>query len=251
MKSSLPRKQLWGFFVLSYFITWILLFEFILPVNKIFPKPSVVLEAFIDLTKNFDLITHYLSSLGVIYLSMMAGYFIVFLLRSTLLTKENFSFNIIKSIEWYTNYIPAIVFGIFLIYWFPTSEIIEFVFSTILTVFTLTFAVKTAKKNVKSEFLDSASSLGISNKIIKCEIIWKSILPELKKEIFRLHIFLWSVLISFEFIKGGYGLGVLFKSALSYNDISGLVAVTLLTGISIFIFDGALKKILNRVVFWE
>lgn len=251
MKSSSNHKHLWVYIVFSYFLTWVLFFEYILPATKLFPKPSVVLEAIDDLIRDYDLIIHFLSSIGVVYLSILTGYLIVYLIRDILLSKNTTILHIFKSMLWFARYFPAILLGIFLIYWFPGSEISEFIFAVVLNCFILLSVILTAKKKIKSEYVESAISFGADAKNVNRNIIWKSLLPEIKNEMFKLHMFLWSSIIVFEFIKGGYGIGVLLNSALLYNDISALVAISLLTGITIIMFYSAFRKILNRVVFWE
>jgi taurine transport system permease protein len=106
-------------------------------------------------------------------------------------------------------------------------------------------------ENVNEEYISSAQSLGVNENEITRFIVWKNILPRLTEHLFNLHFYLWSMLIIFEFIKGGLGLGLIFRQALEYKDLSAIFSAFLITGISIYFGTLILKYIGNKFVFWS
>jgi len=239
------------YFLFTYLVLWILLFEFLLPVNQVLPKPSIVIESFPDLWTDYNLPANYLSTISVIYISLILAFFTVKILSPYLVEKNNFISLFINSLEWFSEFLPGIIIGLLLIFWFPESEFIEFVFAFATAFTSLMIKFQNESENVSKEYIFSAQSLGLGeNKITKL-IIWKDVQPRLTNHLFNLHFYLWSMLILFEFIKGGLGLGVIFKQALDYKDLSAIFSVFLITGLTIYLGTLVLKYIRNKFVFWS
>ncbi len=238
-------------FVLLYFVLWIILFEFIIPSNNIIPKPSIVFLSFGALWKDYNLLTNTLITVTNIYIPLIAAYFLLELFSTLMLKLGNLFEDFLMSISWFTKYIPAIIFGIFLIYWFPYSNLIEFIFSFIIGIISLTFLFISEVKHVGSEFLDSAISLGANKKIISRKIIWKAVQPKLFRQLIKLHFNIWSVLIIFEFIKGSSGIGGILRLSLSYRDVSSLFAVFLIIGFIIYLGTQTIKYLQNKFCHWS
>ncbi len=247
----ITRKSIF-YFLLGYLILWILLFDFILPPNEILPRPSIVFESFPALWTDYNLFYNFLSSFAAIYFSLLLGYFAVWSIRRFIILGNNFLVDFISSLQWFSKYIPGILLGLFLIYWFPQSGYIEFIFA-FFTVF-ISIIIKVQHEvttGLKKEYTDSAGSLGASSKLIAEKITWKSIEPELFSHIIELHFYLWGMLIIFEYIKGGMGLGVILRTALEYRDISGLTAALIIVGVIIFAGNHLLRFIKNKFIFWS
>jgi ABC-type nitrate/sulfonate/bicarbonate transport system permease component len=238
------------YYLTGYFILWIILFEFLLPVNNILPKPSIVLESFDDLWRDYNLLINYLSTISVIYISMAAAYFILRLIRVQLLMRNNVLANLILSLEWFSEYVPGIVIGLILIYWFPNSEYIEFVFAFATVFISLLIKFQIITKELKQEYIDAAYSLGAGRTLIAKSVIWKSAEPALIEHLYQIHLYIWAMLIAFEFIKGGLGLGMIFRRALEFSDLSVLFSSLLITGITIFLGSLMIKSIKNKFFFW-
>ena len=238
-------------FILSYFILWIILFEFILPVNEILPGPSIVILSFSALWKDYHLLINFLFTFSSIYISLFTAYLFLFLLSSLISKMDNFFINFLLSLNWFSKFIPSIIFGMFLIYWFPNSNIIEIVFAFVSAYFSLVIAFMEAAKKVESEYLDSAVSLGAGEGLIAKKIIWKAVQPKLFKHLFSLHFNIWSIIIIFEYIKGGYGLGEIFRLSLTFHDISALFSITLIIGVVIYLGTQAIKYFQNKFCHWS
>jgi ABC-type nitrate/sulfonate/bicarbonate transport system permease component len=239
------------YFLLAYLILWVVLFEFILPVNNILPKPSIVIQSFGALWLDYNLPINFLSTVTVIYISLTISYFILKWVSVFLAKGSNPVSDFILSLEWFSEYIPGIIFGFLLIYWFPDSEIIEFVFAFGTAFSSLVIKFQKESGKVSKEFIDAAESLGVSGELLIKEVKWKAIQPEVMKHIFYLHFYIWTLLIVFEFIKGGYGLGSIFKSALEFNDISALFSIIVITGLTVYLGNSILKYLRNKFFFWS
>jgi len=238
-------------FLLSYFILWIVLFEWLLPVNHILPKPSIVFESFPYLWNDYKLPLNYLSTISVVYISLFLSYFCVKILSPYIKEKDNFISTFINSFEWFSEFIPGIIIALLLIFWFPESEFVEFIFAFATAFTSLIIKFQNESENVKEEYLFAAQSLGLSEKKITQLVIWKDVQPKLMAHILNFHFYIWTVLIIFEFIKGGLGLGVIFRRALEYKDLSAIFSVFLITGLTIYFGNLSLRIIRNKFINWN
>ncbi len=237
--------------LILYFILWILLFEFILPVNNILPKPSVVLLSFGALWSDYKLPVNFLSTICAVYFSLAIAYLIVWLLSEFLIKQNHFISDFLLSLHWFSIFIPWIILGLFLIYWFPASELVKYIFSFLIAFFSIMTHLKEEFGNVKREYIESAISLGANEKTVAKKIIWKSIQPQLFKRINFLQFQLWSLTIIFEYISGGYGLGNIYRHALNYRDLSAIFTITIIIGITIFLGTQLIKYLKNKFYHWS
>jgi ABC-type nitrate/sulfonate/bicarbonate transport system permease component len=239
------------YFVFSYVILWIILFEFILPVNNILPKPSVVILSFEDIWNDYSFLINYLSTVSVIYISIAAAYFLVKILSPYLKEKRNFITEFINSLEWFSEYLPGIAIGLLLIFWFPDSEYIEFLFVFASAFLSIAIKFQNESAKTKSEFIDSSLSLDADEKYIARKVIWQAAQPVLAKHLFSLHLYIWSILLAFEFMKEGFGLGYIFRLALEYRDLSAIFLIFVVTGITVYLGTLLINYIKNKFLFWS
>ena len=237
--------------LLSYLLLWIVLFEFILPANNFLPKPSVVLLSFDALWNDYKLPVNLLATISSIYIALIAAYFAAKYLAPVIFKKSHYFSEFLFSLHWFSIYVPWIIFGLFLIYWFPASPIIEFLFLFVTSFFSLIIKMKEESANIGKEYLDSAASLGADEKTIFRKIIWKSVQPKILKHSVNLHFNLWTLAIIFEFIKNGYGLGKIFRMALDYKDLSALFAASIITGVFVYLGNSAIKYYHNKFCHWS
>jgi NitT/TauT family transport system permease protein len=236
--------------VALYFLLWILLFEMILPVNNIFPKPSIVFQSLFDLVKTYQLGWNYLSTISAIYFPLILAYYLVQILFPIILYKTVIS-DIISSVEWVSRYIPGIILAMILIYWFPQSEITKFIFVFLISFTFFMFKSKNLAENLGSEYSLALKSFGIGANSILRKVIWKAVQPELMVHIIRQNIYLWASVVIFEYVNLGFGIGTLLRKILQFRDLSALVMIFIIIGISIFISTQLLKLIKNKVYFWK
>jgi len=236
--------------VLLYFLLWILLFELILPVNNIFPKPSIVFQSLFDLVKTYQLGWNYLSTVSAIYFPLILAYYLVQILFPIILQKNVIS-DIILSVEWFSRYIPGIILAMILIYWFPQSEITKFIFVFLISFTSFMFRSKNLAENLDSEYSLVLKSFGIGANSILRNVIWKTIQPELMAHIIRQNIYLWAFVVIFEYVNLGFGIGTILKKILQFRDLSALVMIFIIIGSSIFISTQLFKFIKNKVYSWK
>jgi taurine transport system permease protein len=239
------------YLVITYFFLWIIFFEFILPVNKILPKPSIVLESFPALWSYYNLPANFLATVSTVYISLFLAYLLVKFLSPYLKEKDNSITVFINSLEWFSQYLPGIIIGLLLIFWFPNSAYIEFVFAFATAFISIMIKFQNESDSADEEYIISAKSLGLNENEITKKIIWKNVEPKLMEHVFSLHLYLWSLIIIFEFIKDSSGLGVIFRQALEYQDLSAIFSVFLITGITIFLGTLLLKYFKKKFVFWR
>jgi ABC-type nitrate/sulfonate/bicarbonate transport system permease component len=238
------------FFLAIYLLLWVILFEFIFPVNKILPKPSIVILSFRDLWHVYNFGINFLSTFSIIIISIILAYFLVWLLKTPLI-KGRFIYSFITSLEWFSNYIPGIIIGLLLILWFPDFEYTDLIFVFTTALFSFIIEFKKEIKSVKQEYIDAVRSLGANEKFIAKKVVWKSIEPGLFNHIFELHFYLWTVLLVFEYIKGAHGLGSVIKLSIQFNDLSAFFTTLIIIGVTIFVLVLLLKFIQKKYYFWE
>ena len=233
-----------------YFLLWILLFELILPVSNISPKPSIVFQSLFDLVKTYQLGWNYLSTVSAIYFPLILAYYLVQIIFPIILNKTLIS-DIILSVEWFSRYIPGIILAMILIYWFPQSEITKFIFVFLISFTSFMFRSKNLAENLGSEYSLALKSFGIEANSISRKVIWKAIQPDLTAHIIRQNIYLWASIVIFEYVNLGYGMGTILRKILQFRDLSALVMIFVIIGTSIFISTQLLKLIKNKAYFWK
>ncbi len=244
------RKRLY-YLLLAYFLLWILWFEFILPANNILPKPSVVLLSLGALWSDYHLPMNYIASFSTVYLSLAAAYFSVRLLSGFLAKENHLITTLIASFHSFSLYLPGIVLGLFLIYWFPRSAYIGFMFIFLTAFFSMLIKFQSKISEVNESYIEAAESMGASETLINRQIIWKSLQPAMAKHMLELHLYAWSVLIMFEYVKGGYGLGTVLRLALEFRDLSALFTTAIIIGVTIFLGSLVVKYMENKFVHWS
>ena len=239
------------YYLFSVFILWIVLFEFIFPINNFLPKPSIVFESFSDLFADYNLLLNYFTTLSVIYFSILISYFLVSLLKVQLL-KDNLPFkSFIISVGKLSALIPSILIGMLLIYWLPGYEISEFIFAVLVLFFTYAIKIQNAAAKIKSVYADASKGLGADEETILKHVTWKSIQPNFINYIMDSHIYLWTIILFYEFARNGLGLGKLFRQVLEFNDLSALFALFFITFLTIIAGRFAINHLKTKHFFWD
>lgn len=250
MNNKAEHKFPFIYFWIILILIYVILFEFIFPSNKILPRPSILLDSLNPLQKDYHIYFNFLYSFSGIYLTIIVGYFIFILFPVYLLGLLDKFSGIIKFLASF-RYFPLLgVIAIFIL-WFPYSFISEYIFYLAITFTFLISALEKGKANVKQEYIDSIISIAGNKRKIINEIIFKYCQPEIFYSIRELHIFLWSVMLVFEFVKAQSGLGSLFRSALLYNDLSILFLLSVIIFIIIAIGDYIIRLIHKKSFHWE
>jgi ABC-type nitrate/sulfonate/bicarbonate transport system permease component len=245
-----PGKYSASYLILFYLLLWILLFEIILPVNDVFPKPIIVFQSMRDLFRDYDFGWNYLSTLSAIYLPMMAAYFLVRILFPIIM-KKSFITDLILSVEWFSRHIPGIVLAMLLIYWFPQSEVTKFIFAFLISFSAFMIRARHLGENLGTEYLIALETFGVGYNRLMQSLVWKAIQPNLFAHIIKQNIYVWASLIIFEFVNLGYGLGTILRKILQFKDLSALIMMFIVIGVSIFISSQLFKFVKDKFYFWK
>ncbi|HVO73770.1 MAG TPA: hypothetical protein VMT35_07080, partial [Ignavibacteriaceae bacterium] len=160
------KKRIVYYFLLSYLLLWIILFEFVLPANQVLPRPSVVILSLGDLWHIYHFGLNYLSTVSIIIFSVVSAYFLVWLFRVPLTLKKNILYGFITSVEWFSIYIPGVIIGLLLIFWFPDFEFVDLIFAFTAALVSLVIRFKKETETVRKEYIDSVRSLGADENFI-------------------------------------------------------------------------------------
>lgn len=237
-------------FIAGILILYIILFEFILPVNKILPKPSLLYETFFSLQVHYNLIINALYSVSGIYIPMLAAYLCLYLFAGwiiRILRSPGIFAAFLKIIK----YFPIPGFVVIYAYWFPQSNISELFFTLIISLVYLFRRLKKEIPRTRQEYIDPFISVGADHTFINKNIIWKSSQPAVFGSLRRLNFYLWSVMLFFEYVKGAMGIGNIYRLALSYQDLSALIAVSIIICLIIFVADQIIKLLNIKLIEWE
>ena len=239
------------YFLSGFFLSWIILFEFILPPNQVLPRPSIVVSSILLLFSDNQFLINMLSSISAIYFSLFIACLSLWIFRRNIINNKNLFGFLAFSLQWVSGIIPGILIGVFLIFWFPDSELTKYIFIFFASVTFLINKLENELKKVSSEFIDAAVSLGAGKNFISGKICWKIMEPAIAGSLNELHIYMWSLLIMFELIKGGSGIGGLLKTAILYKDLSGLFSYVIITTLIIFVGTTLIKYFKNKFIFWS
>ena len=234
---------------LTFVFVYIVLFEFILPVNKILPKPSLLFDSYISLWEDYNLLFASGITTTVVYLAILAGYIVVIIISKFMvkLFIETPGFFFAPRIF---RYFPPFFFALLFIYWFGDSFVAELIFGFLFVVFILGLRFYKEVDNTRREYIDFARGLKIGKNTIYSSVIWKSCQPALFKEIKYLHVSLWTVIIIYEFIAAS-GLGGIYSLALNYNDFAAIFALGIMISLLILIGNFVFKFLKEKIIYWE
>lgn len=239
------------FFAALVFV-YVVLFQFILPANAFLPKPALFVESFVYIWNDYQLLVASGYTVSIIYSSLIISYIIIFLLRGTLIRFLEEFRHIVFTFHLF-RYVPLFILMVLFSYWFTISILAEFAFAVILTAFYFAGKMFAEIKNVKQEYVTVALNLGISKSKIYSEVYWK----ELQPKIFdpstdgRFQLYLWFVVLVYEFINDAHGLGAAIRNAFYFHDYTALLYFVLITDLVIWCFAAVLKYIESKLIFWN
>ena len=248
-KGFLRKPLFYIFFV--FFILWIVLFEFIIPENSFLPKPGIVILTIPALFEDYHLIADFFTTISAVYLPALLAYLLIFLFRKVVLRKSGGVQIFTGFISQLSGFFPPVLLGIVFIFWFPHSFITEYIFSFIISAIWWFSEIRSKGIAPNDNYLVSFKSFGADEAFINKHIIWNEVKPAVFGNLVKLHLHLWAVILVFEFISEGYGLGSLLSRTLIYHDLSAFFLVLVI--ISGLILTGFyfIKYIENRYIFWS
>jgi len=244
------RKKIILSFISVLLFTYIILFEFILPANKLLPKPSILIESIPSLFKDYNFLAAFLFSFSAIYLIMIISYLFINVGKNYLIFFSQY-FPGIKELFIIGKYLVPI-FLIFLFQlWFGNSMWGEYLFILFLMMGELKSKILFEIVTIKEEYIITSRSLGLSEKEIIKNVVWKSIQPQVFDSFLTNHISIWSLVIIYEFICETEGIGSIFRLGLKYNDLSMVIVLIVLIILTILLMELVLNSIKKKYFFWK
>lgn len=237
------------FFAALLFV-YVVIFQFILPVNKFLPKPSLFIESFIYIWRDYQLLIAIGYTASLVYFSLIIGYLLIFIFRVLLIKFVNKFHNVILTLHLF-RFVPLFFILMFISYWFPTSIFAEYAFVVIIVIFHFLQRMQTEVDKVKNEYLVVARNLGVTNNKIYGQVYWKELQPGLFDSINRLHIYLWSFVLVYEFVCDAHGLGSTIRNSLAFGDFIALIYCTLFVTLISWCFGSLMKLVERKIVFWN
>jgi len=174
--------------LLSFFsgllFVYILLFEFILPQNKVLPKPSILIDSVHSLFVEYNFGSALLLTFGAIYSIFILSYFILKMSSSIITTFKQIAPALGELLILKNYFLP--IFLIFLFEsWFGSSMWGEYLFLFILIMGSFKAVFINNIDALNDEYLIAAKSLGVSEKVMKRDIVFKMIQPKIYESIKR------------------------------------------------------------------
>jgi ABC-type nitrate/sulfonate/bicarbonate transport system permease component len=233
-----------------FLVVYVILFEFVLHENEVLPKPSLLLESFPALIYDYNLLGEIALTTTIIYMSIFLAYILIYFIAPVLI---NISLNydgLFNGLRIF-RYFPAFFYAILFAFWFPFSIVAEFFFAFIACLFFLGLMIFQNLDKTKQEYVVVALNLGVPEKQIYKDVVWKCTQPELFHSMKKLHYYLWVLLLIYEYIGSNAGLGFLYSVLLEYHDFASLFAVAITISFLIWLGNILLKYFDNKLIYWE
>lgn len=235
MKQYKFIKQLiiWVVFFVVYFI----LFDFIIPVNKYFPKLSLIYEAGLEIIKHYNLFSGITITTSIIYFPLSV---------ILLLLYYNINFSFIFKVS---NFIKIPFFLIILIFgfWFNNSIFAELIFAFIIILIHISYKARNLLKKESNNYVEFIKINKLSDKTlgkVNFIIIKSGLLHEMRKT----HFYLWTFILFYEFINKTGGIGNIVQHIFNNIDLSGMFAISFIIFVLISIGDYIYLVIKNKIL---
>jgi len=234
----------------TLFFVYVVLFEFILPINKVLPKPSLLYESFIHIWSDYNLLLAFTTTTSVIYIAIAlsilflytgAGYYIKLLVE---LKYSIQSFQIFR-------FIPVFFVAVLFNFWLPNNLLAELLFGLLIATFLVIIKLFDESKKIKEEYLLVAWNLNLLQSSIYKKVYWKSALPALSKYYEKVHLTLWTLILIYEFIDNTHGFGFIFRTALDYKDFTALYTLGIILSLLIWFGNSVIRYVNNKIIYWS
>lgn len=236
-------------FVTLMFV-YIVLFEFILPINKILPKPTLLVESFLHIWKDYNLFFAFTTTTTIIYVSLILSYAALYVGAAQLFKLFVEMEGTVLSFRLF-RYLPAFFFAVLFNFWFADSLFAEFLFATLAAIFLASQKLFEESKKVNEEYILVARNLDLTPGDIYEKVYWKFTQPSLIKYYERIHYLLWVLVLIFEFIGNLHGFGFIYRTALSYNDFTALFTLAIMISLLIWFGSFVIRWIDKEIIFWN
>jgi ABC-type nitrate/sulfonate/bicarbonate transport system permease component len=244
MNSYRNKLKLFGSIVFVY----VMLFEFILPMNKVLPKPTILFESLLHVWQDYGLLAGIMITAGAVYFAIGLSILLLWLFRGAiikLLLEQKIIFELLQLFKT----IPVFILIVLTAFWFDGSELAKVIFIFVVTMISLTRVLAKEIFQTKSEYLDVAKNLNSSK--LYSEVFWNSSLPGLLNLTERFQRILWLIVLSYEFVSVSFGIGTILRLALLYKDFGAIIVIAIILSLLIWCGTLVIKFIKKKIAFWE
>ncbi len=231
-------------------LLYIVIFEFTLVEQSFFPKPSLLLEAFISLWNQYNLLDVFFETTAIIFPAILAAILLLEMgIKVFLAIFLDYSGikNIVAPFRYFSFFFFAILFNLL----FPESLLAEFIFASLFILGKLFGILSESIDLITEEYINTAKSLGLSKGDILSKVIWKNIKPTIYNNLTVIHTQTWVVVIVYEFVGMLNGVGSIYKIAFDYNDLSAIFALGIFIAVVILIVNLLIKIVVSKLIFWK
>ena len=229
---------------------YIVLFEFIWVTQSIIPKPSLLFDSFISLWSDYNLLNAFFETTAVIFPAILIA-IVVLEIFAKLFLKTLIDYSGIINIVTPFKYFSFFFFALLLNFVFQESLLAEILFAILFVISKLLTSVFNEKNFAEEEYILSAQSLGLSKSQIYSIVVWKSLKPNVYKNLTKVHMQLWVAVLIYEFIGASIGMGAVYRLAYNYNDVLSLISLGIFISFVILIVNSIIKMVVSKLIFWK
>ena len=231
-------------------LIYIVLFEFIWVTQNIIPKPFLIIDSFLSLWTEYNLLNPFFETTAVIFPALLIAILVLETLAKYFL-KPFLSFSGIMNIAVPFKYFSFFFAALLLNFIFPNSILAELSFAFLFVLFKFMKSVSDEMESVTEEYVQSAKSLGLSDNQIFPKVIWKSLMPKVYNNLIPVHTHLWIAVLIYEFVGSSIGMGAIYRLAFTYNDLLAIISLGIFISLVILIVNSILKIVISKLIFWK
>ncbi len=231
-------------------LIYIVLFEFTWLTQSVFPKPSLLLDSFLSLFSDYNLLNAFVETTANVFPAIVISVILIELFGKTIL-KILFNFRGIENIKFPFRYFSFFFFVLLLNLFFQESFWVEFIFVSLFVFGKFITSILDGLNSISDEYINSAKSLGLSESKIISKVIWKELQPNIYKNLTSIHTEVWVVAIIYEFVGAVNGMGAIYRIAFNYNDLTAIVALGIFISLIILLVNSIIKIVISKLIFWK
>lgn len=229
---------------------YLMLFQFIIPQNQFFPQPTEIFYGIIALFEHYNLAFSLASTASAFIISTSISFLIIWMFSGQII---NFylRFSFLRRVIKFFNYIPIIFIPILFLFWLHNNYWVEYIFIFVVSNYFLKTSIFKQLNNYNKTYALVAKNLGVGENKIASEIIWKTILPEIKVNALNKLPILLLLIMVFEYVSESYGVGAVLRNLFEFGDFTGFIALGIILSILSAIVYKLYSYFLNKLIYWE
>ncbi|KAF0139131.1 MAG: hypothetical protein FD122_3486 [Stygiobacter sp.] len=227
---------------------YIILFEFILPINKFLPKPTILFESFLHVWQDYSLLSGMLITAGTVYFAIGFSLILLWIFRVAII-KFFLSFSQALEVLQLFKSIPVFLLILMTAFWFDGLELAKIIFAILITFISLSRVLAKELSRIKPEYF--TAGLNLNPQKIYSEVYWKASLPSLLELAIRFQRILWLIVLTYEFVAMSFGMGTIMRLALQYRDFGAIIVIGIIQALLIWLGTVTIKFVKKKIAFWE